>query len=186
MICRDGSTDERHPLHGLQSARSSFQNSLSDFAVLFAEAQSAPMCSRANFVAILLSLLPAGCLIWNDFEATSVLCILVYLVWGFRELVVTIQDALNGNHSKHVTQQKLRKAALIATVITVCLILSLGLGWANGPMMRGTGQRMVVRSAVLSMLALTSIEFCAIATVVRDVMYGFGDWREKWRDACAA
>lgn len=157
---------------------------MSEFAALFAEAQSDPINSQANAVAVLLSLMTAVFLLWNCFEATSVLCILVYLVWGFRALVTTVYEALFVPQPPEEKAKKVKKAGMIAIVICVCLTLSLGLGWANSPMLRMSGQRLLMGqcSSIMYTLALCSMEFCALAKVAQYLLGVFRGWRKRLQD----
>lgn len=157
----------------------------SEFATLFVEAQAEPLNDQADFLAMCLTLMTAAFLLWNRFETTSVLCVVVYLAWGFRALVATVRDALDARHPNHVAGEKFKRAGAIAVVIVTCLMLSLGLGWASSPVLRVSGQRMVMgqMSTLLYTAALCSMEVCALAKVVRWLASGFFEWKQKVDEA---
>ena len=160
------------------------------FAALFAEAQSEPLSPQSNFhsLAVCVCLLTTAFFMWNYFEATSVVCIVVYVVWGLRALVSILKDESIEEQPRQAALHKFKKVALISAVIFVCMVLSLGLGWANVPFLRLTGQRMMLGqvSSVVSMLALCSAEFCALASVAQYFAKASGKWkwfqymRERW------
>jgi hypothetical protein len=183
--CRQSNTKKRYPGRISSNPEYKYGCVFSEFGALFAEAQSEPFCPQANVIAVCLSLLTAAYLIWNCFEATSVLCIVIYLIWGFRALVIVVRDAMSGKQPKHVTMQQLRRAGLITAVILTCVTLSLAFGWSNAPtsMLRFAGQRMIFGhiGSIVSALALSSMEFCALAKVIRYLMHRFRDWKSTWK-----